>query len=297
MNYKMFIDFLLKNLLFNFTLLPTGVVFAWTLYSRVFFRNTCVSEKMLEKENKAVWIEFAAAFLFPVLFLLSRAAAGPASDKIAFDFLICLVYSIIYILLFMVFKSIASAFIPPVYTETGRSRINLSKEIYNSGSVAAACYSAMMSWIFVNILGFLDIDTDYIMVSLLRISAIIIFTLLGYIVFRLFLHPRVSVHRIIFIDGNTAASIALAGFILSLQYLTGSIISMQTEFSFFLLLLVCAAAFIAYSILSVIMKLILSILIKTGFRREIYLQASIPAAACQCILYAGIALTLVAYVK
>ncbi|MDD5603138.1 MAG: hypothetical protein PHG48_03505 [Eubacteriales bacterium] len=297
MNIKDVAVFFLNEFLFTAFIITLGYVFAWVIYSRILFRNISINEVLLEKSNYAAWIEFSGAFLLPVLFLTAKATAGPASEKILFDFIVCFVYTLMYILFLLIAKYAARIFLPPVYTENGRVRYDLSTEIFSSGNTAAAFYSLTVTWIAANIIRFIDIDADYIMVSALRVSNILIYTLLGYIFFRLFIHPKTSANKVIFTDRNTAASIVMAGYLLSLQYLIGSITAFQTEFGFIQLLLITAVSFITYAVLSVLLKYLLSLIIKAGFRKEVYLQSSIPAAVAQSALYAGIAMTITAFVR
>ena len=294
---KLMLGFLTKNFLFNFSLILVSIILNWILYSYLILKKTKLKYSLFEKDSFAAWIEFIGAFILPTLSLSAYASKSPASNNVFIDFLICCAYSIIYIVLFNILKFTGNKIISFSHIYGNDKRIDINKEIFEENNTALAIYSTSLSIIFINIVKLFDIDTDYFMLSLLKISNVLIFTLISYIIYILILNNKTTLFKEVFINNNAASVTSFLGFTFAVQYILDNTISLQTDFIFIELLAISMVSLLVFGILSVLIKYIFTFIAKVDFWKEIYLQSNIGAAIGQSALYIGIACVIIGFIR
>ena len=93
-----------ENLLFGFVITAVGFILGYLLYSKVVLRQINLKDALFEKDNFAAWIEFVGAFVFPVLFLSSKAVEGAASSNIWLDLASSAIYAAAYVIVFALLR-------------------------------------------------------------------------------------------------------------------------------------------------------------------------------------------------
>lgn len=286
-----------ENLLFGFVITAVGFILGYLLYSKVVLRHINLKDALFEKDNLAGWIEFVGAFVFPVLFLSSKAVEGGADSNIWFDLANCTIYSAAYVIIFTLLRFLSGAIVGSLGRSDEQGKVSLNSEVYSQHNTAAALFSVSLSIIFVSAIRFLNLAEGYIAVSLYRILVLLVFTLAALIVFSLLIRSKTSLFKEIFIDNNPAAGLNLAGFVFAVEILLTNAIALQVDFKLFDLAATSAIWLVLLAVLSLFFKFILTRLIKVDIWKEINEQNNIGAALGQCALYIGIALVLVNFLK
>lgn len=294
----LYLDFAGKNLLFSISIALVSFVLGWLLYSGYVLRKIDLKHALFEKDNVAAWIEFIGAFIFPTLYLSAQAVQGSASDKISLDLIICIGYAVLFILIFTVLRVLSGALVNSMSPVDVNGKIKLNSEIYNQKNIAAALFSVSLSIIFVVIISILDISSfDNFITSILKMSVVLIFTLLAIIVYCMILRHKTSLFKEIFIDNNPAAGFSFAGFIFGVGLLLNNLVKVQAEFDFLELIFLSGLSLIILGIVSIVLKWVFTKVIKVDIWKEVYEQNSIGAAIGQVALYIGIANIIVNYIK
>jgi uncharacterized membrane protein YjfL (UPF0719 family) len=298
MDVASLLKFVSYNSLFTASVVLVSFVLGWLLYRYIILRKINLRDSLFEKDNAAAWFEFIGAFIFPVLYLAANAIIGSASSNIIIDLLICLVYVVIYIVIFTILRLLTGAFVKSIKLSDEGGKISLNNEIYGQKNVSASLFSIAFSLIFVSFIKFLDFtSTDELVTSLLRMSSILVFTLLAFTGYCLILRRKTSLVNEIFVDNNIAAGVSFLGFIFAIEFILDNAIQLQNDFSFVDLIIISAAALILFAIFSVLFKFLFSRIVKVNFWKEIYEQNSVGAAIGQCALYIGIASILISFMK
>ena len=286
-----------ENLLFGFVVTAVGFILGYLLYSRVVLRKINLKDALFEKDNFAAWIEFVGAFVFPVLFLASKAVEGAADSNIWLDLASCTIYAAAYVVVFTLLRYLSGVVIGSLGRNDEQGRINLNNEVYVQNNIAASLFSVSLSIIFVSAIRFLNLAQGLLEVSVYRILVLLLFTLAALVVYCLLIRHKTALFKEIFMDNNPAAGLNLAGFVFAVEILLTNAVSLQVEFDLFALAATSAVWLVLLAVLSILFKYILTKLIKIDIWKEVYEQNNVGAALGQCALYAGIALVLVNFVK
>jgi len=297
MDFTTFLKFLMNDFLFSFIIIIVSFTVGWFLYDRVILGKINLRDSLFEKDNFAAWIEFIGAFIFPVLYLAAKAIQGSSSDRIFIDLLTCVVYVLVYIVLFTVLRLLSGYIIKLIGEKDDDGKIKLNAEIYSQKNPAAALFSVTLSIIFVSIIRFFDILPEYFLISLLKMSSVLIFTLLALIVYSLVLRKKTTLFKEIFIDNNTAAGVGLAGFVFAVETILTSAVEFQTAFDYVELIMFSIVNLIIFGVLSVLFKYIFTRMIKVDIWNEVYGQNNVGAAIGQAALYIGIANVIIHFIK
>lgn len=297
MDYTAFLKFLMNNFLFSFTIIIISFIFGYVLYNYVVLRKINLRDALFEKDNLAAWVEFIGAFIFPTLYLSATAIEGSLSDNIFIDLSICVAYLITYILMFTLLRMLSGVIVASLAHEDQDGKISLNNEIFKQKNIAASLFSIFLSIIFVSVIRFLDIMPDYAVVSLLKASDVLVFTLVSFLIYCLLLRTKTTLFKEIFIDNNVAAGVGLVGFIFAVETILSNAVLLQKEFDFLELAAFSLISLILLGILSVLFKIIFSKLIKVDIWSEVYEQNNIGAAIGQAALYIGIANVIVHFLK
>ncbi len=298
MDVTSLLKFTCNNALFTASVVLVSFVLGWLLYRYVILRKINLHDSLFEKDNIAAWFEFIGAFIFPTLYLAANAITGSASDNIFTDLLICLGYAVIYILIFTILRLFTGAFVKSIKLSDEGGKISLNKEIYVQKNVSASLFSIAFSLIFVSFIKFLDFtSTDDMVTSLLRMSSILVFSLVAFIVYCLILRRKTSLISEIFVDNNVAAGVGFLGFIFAIEIILDNAIQVQGDFVFLDLIIVSAVGLVLMGVFSILFKWLFSKIVRVNFWKEIYEQNSIGAAIGQCALYIGIANIIVSFMK
>jgi hypothetical protein len=295
---NLYLDFASKNLLFSISIALVSFVLGWLLYSGYVLKKIDLKHALFEKDNVAAWIEFIGAFIFPTLYLSAQAVQGSASDKISLDLIICIGYAVLFILIFTVLRLLSGALVNSMSPPDVNGKIKLNNEIYNEKNIAAALFSVSLSIIFVIIIAILDISSfDNFITSILKMSVVLIFTLLAIIGYCMILRHKTSLFKEIFLDNNPAAGFSFAGFVFGVGLLLNNLVRLQAEFDFFELIILSGLSLIILGIVSIVLKWVFAKVIKVDIWKEVYEQNSFGAAIGQVALYIGIANIIVNYIK
>lgn len=286
-----------ENLLFGFVITAMGFIMGYLLYSKVILRKVNLKDALFEKDNFAAWIEFVGAFVFPVLFLSSKAVEGAADSNIWLDLASCMIYSAAYVIIFTLLRYLSGLVIGSLGKNDEQGGINLNNEVYVQHNIAASLFSVTLSIIFVSAIRFLNLAQGFIEVSIYRILILLVFTLAALVVYCLLISHKTTLFKEIFVDNNPTAGLNLAGFVFAVEILLTNAISLQVDFDLFALAATSAIWLVLLAILSVVFKYILTKFIKVDIWKEIYEQNNVGAALGQCSLYVGIALVLINFVK
>lgn len=297
MDYSGYLQFLGNDFLFSITIVLVSFVLGWVLYSNVVLRKINLRDALFEKDNLAAWVEFIGAFIFPTLFLAAKAIEGSADSNIFIDLLVCAVYAIAYIVIFTILRLLSGAVIKQIAPPDKEGKVTLNSEIYTQKNVAASLFSVTFSIMFVSFVRFLDFTPEYILGSLLKISAVIIFTLLTFVVYSMILRKKTTLFKEIFIDNNPAAGVALAGFMFAVEMIISNMVLLQKEFDYAELLIFSAIGLVIFGVLSVVFKWLFTKMIKVDIWKEVYEQNNIGAAIGQVALYVGIANVIIHFMK
>jgi uncharacterized membrane protein YjfL (UPF0719 family) len=298
MDVTSLLKFIGKNSMFTASVVLVSFVLGWLLYRYVILRKINLRDSLFEKDNVAAWFEFIGAFIFPTLYLAANAIIGSNSSDIFIDMLICLAYAVIYILIFTILRLLTGAFVNSIKLSDDGGKISLNKEIYVQKNVSASLFSVAFSLIFVSLIKFLDFtSTDDLVTSLLRMSSILVFTLLAFAGYCLILRKKTSLISEIFIDNNIAAGTGFLGFIFAVELMLDNAIQVQIDFNFTDLIILSAVGLVLLGVFSILFKWLFSKIVKVNFWKEIYEQNSIGAAIGQCALYIGIANIIVSFMK
>ena len=282
-----------ENLLFGFVITAVGFILGYLLYSRIVLRGISLKDALFEKDNFSAWIEFVGAFVFPVLFLSSKAVEGAADSNIWLDLANCTIYAVVFTLL----RYLSGVIIGSLGRSDEHGRINTNNEVYVQHNTAASLFSVSLSIIFVSAIRFLNLAEGYVGASVYRILVVLVFTLAALIVYCLLLRRKTTLFKEIFLDNNPAAGLSLAGFVFAVEILLTNAAALQVDFDLPALAALSAVWLALLAVLSVLFKYILTRLIKIDIWKEVYEQNNIGAALGQCALYTGIALVLVNFVK
>ncbi|MDP4093263.1 MAG: DUF350 domain-containing protein [Bacillota bacterium] len=288
--------FIMDDSMFTFAVVLVSFVLGWGLYRYVVLRSINLKDSLFEKDNAAAWFEFIGAFIFPTLYLAAKAIEDSASDNIFCDLLYCLLYAVIYIVIFTILRLLTGAFVKSVKLTDEGGKVSLNNEIYVQKNISAALYSITFSLIFVSIIKFLDFSSDFT-TSLLKLSSILVFTLVAFIAYCLIIRKKTSLMKEIFIDNNIAAGADFLGYIFAVELMLGSAVSLQVDFNFPELLTVSAISLALFGIFTVVFKIIFSLIVKVKLWKEVYEQNNLGAAIGQCALYIGIANIIISFMK
>lgn len=286
-----------ENLLFGFVITAVGFILGYLLYSTIVLRGVNLKDALFEKDNFAAWIEFVGAFVFPVLFLSSKAVEGAADSNIWLDLASCTVYAAAYVIIFTLLRYLSGLIVGSLGRSDEHGGINLDDEVYVQHNTAASLFSVSLSIIFVSAIRFLNLAQGFIEVSVYRILILLVFTLAALIVYCLLIRRKTALFKEIFMDNNPAAGLSLAGFVFAVEILLTNAVALQVDFDLYALAATSAVWLVLLAVLSMLFKYILTKLIKIDIWKEVYEQNNIGAALGQCALYAGIALALVNFVK
>lgn len=286
-----------ENLLFGFVITAVGFILGYLLYSKVVLRQINLKDALFEKDNFAAWIEFVGAFVFPVLFLSSKAVEGAADTNIWLDLANCTIYAAAYVIVFTLLRFLSGIVIGSLGRSDEQGRVNLNNEVYAQNNIAASLFSVSLSIIFVSAIRFLNLAQGFVEVSVYRILILLVFTLAALIVYCLLIRQKSTLFKEIFMDNNPAAGLSLAGFVFAVEILLTNAVALQVEFDMFALAATSAVWLVLLGVLSMLFKYVLSKLIRIDIWKEVYEQNNVGAALGQCSLYAGIALILVNFVK
>lgn len=297
MDVSVFLNFLVNNLLFSFTIVLVSFVLGWILYNKIVTRGICLRDSLFEKDNLAAWVEFIGAFIYPTLYLAAKAIEGSASENLWMDLLICTAYTIGYIAVFTVLRLLSSLVVRLIGAEDENGKVHLNKEIYEQKNISAALFSVALSTIFANIVRFADVDPEFLMVTALRVSTVIILTLAALIIYIMILGRRTTLFKEVFIDNNIAAGAAFLGFVFAVETILSNSVALHLGFNFLELVGVSFISLAIFGALSAIFKVIFTKLIKVDIWNEVYEQNNIGAALGQIALYVGIANVIVHFMK
>ena len=286
-----------ENLLFGFVITAVGFILGYLLYSKVVLRRVNLNDALFEKDNFAAWIEFVGAFVFPALFLSSKAVEGAADSNIWLDLVSCTIYAAAYVVVFTLLRYLSGVVIGSLGRSDEQGGINLNNEVYVQHNIAASLFSVALSITFVSAIRFLNLAQGFIEVSFYRILILLVFTLAALIVYCLLIRHKTTLFKEIFMDNNPAAGLNLAGFVFAVEILLTNAVALQVDFDLFALAATSAVWLVLLAVLSMLFKYILTKLIKVDIWKEVYEQNNIGAALGQTALYTGIALVLVNFVK
>ncbi|MDP4180444.1 MAG: hypothetical protein Q8942_05050 [Bacillota bacterium] len=297
MDLSSYLEFLGNNLLFNISIILIGFILGWFMYSKIILRKINLRDALFEKDNLAAWIEFLGAFIFPTLYLAAKAIEGSADENVFIDLLICIGYEVGFIVIFTILRLFSDIIIKQISPPDVEGRISLNNEVYNQKNVSAALFSATLSIISVSFIRFIDFMPDEIFASMFKVSSIIIFTLLAFVVYSLILRAKTTLFKEIFVDNNPAAGVAVAGFILAVETILTNIVEFQVEFDFIDLLIFSAIGLLVFVVLAFILKWLFTKILKVDIWSEVYEQNNIGAAIGQVVLYVGIANIIIHFLK
>lgn len=297
MGLSVFLGFLANNLLFSFTIILISFILGWILYDKVVTRGISLRASLFEKDNLAAWVEFIGAFIFPTLFLAAKAIEGSASENIWLDLLICSGYVVGYIAVFTVLRLLSGLVVILIGGEDENGKVKLNTEIYQQKNVSAALFSVALSTIFASLVRFFDADPEYLVLSALKVSTVLVLSLAAFIVYIIALGKRTTLFKEIFIDNNIAAGAGFLGFIFAVETILSNSVILNTGFNFLELVGVSFISLAVFGVLSIIFKVIFTKLIKVDIWNEVYEQNNVGAALGQVALYVGIANVIVHFMK
>lgn len=297
MELDVFLKFLGNNFLFSFVILLISFILGWVLYNHVILRKISLKDALFEKDNLAAWVEFIGAFIFPTLFLSAKAIEGSTSDNLLVDLLVSVGYAVAYIILFVLLRMLSGVFVKVINISDEYGKVSLNNEIYIQKNVSASLFSVVLSMIFVNIIRFVDIDPAYTMVSLLKASDVIIFSLLSLVVYLLVMRRKSSLFHEIFVDNNIAAGVGFLGFVYAVMLLLDNAISLQTTFNYYELVALSLVSLVLFGVLSFLFRWIFHMIIRVDFWKEVYEHNSVGAAIGQAALYIGVVSVIVNFMK
>lgn len=297
MDLSVFLRFLVNNSVFSFVIILVSFILGWLLYDKVITRGLSLRDSLFEKDNVAAWVEFIGAFIYPTLFLAAKAIEGSASENIWLDLLICTGYVVGYILIFTVLRLLSGMVVRLLGTEDESGKVRLNNEIYQQRNLSAALFSVALSTIFVNLVRFFDVDPEYLVVSALKVSTVLILTLAAFILYIIILGRRTTLFKEIFIDNNIAAGAAFLGFIFAVETILSNSVLLHSGFNFLELVGVSFISLAIFGILSAVFKIIFTKLIKVDIWNEVYEQNNVGAALGQIALYVGVANVIVHFMK
>lgn len=285
------------NLLFSLIIVTVSFVLGWALYSGIVLKKTNLKESLFEKDNAAAWIEFIGAFVFPVLFLSSKAIEGSADDRLAADLAICTGFAVFYVVLFTLLRLLSGLIVRALKQKDDQGDISLNNEIYVQKNASAALFSVSLSILFISLVMNVNPLGNNLEVSFYRFADILVFSLLALIAYVLLLNRKTTLFKEIFIDNNVAAGVSLTGFMLAVETLLTNAAALQVSFDLVDLAVTSAIWLILFGVLTIVFKLGLTRMIKIDLWKEIYKQNSLGAAIGQCGLYIGLALVIVSYIR
>lgn len=269
MDYMKFVYFFVNDLLFSFTIVLLTFTISWILYDVIVLRKINLRKSLFENNNMAGWIEFIGAFIFPTLFLASKAIEGSASSNIITDLLISSLYVTVYIVLLTLLRLVSNLIVRFISPEDIQGKINLNNEIYIQNNIAAALFSTALSIVFVSMIRFLNFGYGEVYISLLKVSNIIVFTLLAFLVYCMFLRYKTSILKELFGDNNIAAGVDLLGFIFAIEIILVNAVALQIEFNFTELIILSFISLLVFGIISALFKLLFVKIITLGAVNEI----------------------------
>ena len=298
MDLNLYLNFAGKNFIFSISIMIISFILGWLLYNGVILRKICLKHALFEKDNVAAWIEFIGAFIFPTLYLAAQAVQGSASENVWVDLLICMGYAAGYVVVLTGLRLLSGIIVKMTSAADAHGKINLNVEIYTQKNIAAALFSVALSIIFVVIITIIDISSvDNFITSLLKISEILIFTLVGIIAYCLILRRKTSLFKEIFIDNNPAAGFSFAGFVFAMEILLSNLVLLQKEFDILELAVLSFLSMLILGLLSMMIKWLFAKIIKVDLWREVYEQNSFGAAIGQVALYVGIANVIINFIR
>lgn len=292
-----YLNLLGGDFLFSLVIAAVAFILGWVLYSGVVLRNINLRDALFEKDNVAAWIEFIGAFVFPVLFLSSKAIEGAADENLWKDLAICTGFAVLYVIVFTLLRLLSGVIVRAMKQKDEQGSINLNDEVYTQKNASAALFSVSLSIIFISLVMNLNPMHGNIEVSLYKMADVLIFSLVALIVYSLVLNRRTTLFREVFIDNNIAAGAAFAGFVFAIETLLINAISLQVEFNFVDLAVTSLIWLVLFGVLSIVFKTCLTRLIKVDIWKEVYEQNSLGAAIGQCALYIGLANVIVNFIK
>ncbi len=297
MNISIYLKFFGNNLLFSFSIILISFVLGWLLYDKVVTRGISLRDALFEKDNPAAWIEFIGAFIFPALYLGAKAIEGSANEDILLDLGICMAYAVVFVILLSVLRIVSGAVVKSISLEDQDGKINLNNEIFNQRNISASLFSTALSTIFVSMIRFLDILPQYLTVSLLKVSVVLIFSLVAVAVYCMVLRYRTALLKEIFVDNNTATGVSFLGFVFGVETILSGAVTLQAEFSLIDLAASSLVSLAAFGLLSLIFKILFSAIVKVDIWLDVYEHNSIGAAIGQSALYIGIANVIIHFLK
>ncbi len=295
-----YLSFFLKDLSFSFVILTVAFVLGWVIYNNIVLREVSLKDALFIKDNLAVWVEFIGAFVFPVLYLAAHGIKGAASDNVFVDLAVCVGYTVFYVVILTILRMLSKYIVKLINGQDHSGKVCLNKEIYEQKNIGAALFSVSLTVIFVAIIkyiDFIDIINGLGSTILIKVLLFIVFMLLALVCYSLILRRKTTLFKELFIDNNTAAGVALLGFVFAVQTIISGIISVyEMDFDLLVVSIVIAISLIIFGALFLLFKLIFTKIVKVDIWNEVYEQDNIGAAIGQVALYVGIASIIVNFV-
>lgn len=288
-----YFSFFLKDISFSFVILTVAFALGWIIYNNLVLKDVSLKDALFSKDNLAVWIEFIGAFVFPVLYLAAHSIKGTVSDNILIDLSVCVGYTVFYVIIFTVLRLVSKYGVNLINADDHSGKVCLNKEICQQKNIGAALFSVSLAVIFVSVIkyiDFIDIINGLGAAILLKVLLFLVFMLFSIVCYVLVSRRKTTLFKELFIDNNTAAGVALLGFIFAVQTIITGIISVYSmDFDVLVVSIVIAMSLLIFGALFLSFKLIFTKIIKVDIWKEVYEQDNIGAAIGQLALYVGIA--------
>lgn len=295
-----YFSFFLKDIVFSFVILTVAFTLGWIIYNNLVLKDVSLKDALFSKDNLAVWIEFIGAFVFPVLYLAAHSIKGTISDNLLIDLSVSVGYTVFYVIIFTVLRLVSKFGVNLINADDHSGKVCLNKEICQQKNIGAALFSVSLAVIFVSVIkyiDFIDIINGLGVAILIKALLFLVFILISIVCYTLALRRKTTLFKELFIDNNTAAGVALLGFIFAVQTIITGIISVYSmEFDVLVVSIVIAMSLLIFGTLFLSFKLIFTKIIKVDIWKEVYEQDNIGAAIGQLALYIGIANIIVNFI-
>lgn len=293
MGFVDFFNFFLRNTMFSFSTILVGFGLSFLLYDKIVTKGINLKSALFDKDNFAAWLEFTGAFVFPVLYISSKALAGSVSENIWIDLLISLAYVASYVVLFTLLRLTSGLIVKVMGCSDQDGKVSLNNEIYTQHNVASSMFSIALSILFANIATFLDPHPEFIVASLLKICVVLMISLAALAGYTLILGRKTTLAKEIFEDNNAAAGIELAGFMFAVQIILAFCINIKEALTFTEIIIVSCIDIAILGILACLFNILFAKILKIDLWEEIYQQNNSGAAFGRVALYVGIASVIV----
>lgn len=295
-----YLSFFLKDISFSFVILTVAFTLGWIIYNNLILKDVSLKDALFTKDNLAVWVEFIGAFVFPVLYLAANSIKGTVSDNVFVDLGVCVGYTVFYVIIFALLRLLAKYCVNLINADDHSGKVCLNKEICEQKNIGASLFSVSLAVIFVSIIKYIDfIDIINGLGAAILIKALLffVFILLAVLCYILVLRRKTTLFKELFIDNNTAAGVALLGFIYAAQTIITGIISVYSmDFDVLVVSIVIAMSLIIFGALFLIFKHLFTKIVKVDIWNEVYEQNNIGAAIGQAALYVGLANIIVNFI-